>query len=229
MPSACSRTAAAFLSSPIAGRPLLSRYLASSPANPGGSVSSKYPEASIWGLPWIMKGLHGWKSRGFDKVYLPFVKTNERPSTAVGCGELWRGYLKPLCGDRWMKDVRTFDVQQWLSPIAEKGLSRNSLKHLKSLLSAIFKHAKQQGYFDGQNPVVDTAVNPHATEPEEGYADSFEEITGILAQIPEPAATAFSIAAFTGLRIGEIQGLDWEDFRDGEIHVSRSVWRGHET
>lgn len=164
-----------------------------------------------------------------DKVYLPYVKTNKRPSTAVGYGELWRGHLKPLCGDRWMKDVRTFDVQQWLSSIAEKGLSRNSLKHLKSLLSAIFKHAKQQGYFDGQNPVVDTAVNPHAAEPEEGYAYSFEEITGILTHIPEPAATAFSVAAFTGLRIGEIQGLDWEDFRDGEIHVSRSVWRGHET
>jgi hypothetical protein len=54
-------------------------------------------------------------------VYLPWVKDNKRPSTAVGYGELWRGHLKPLCAERWMKDVRTFEVQQWLSSLAEKG------------------------------------------------------------------------------------------------------------
>src|SRR4029077_2545465 len=33
----------------------------------------------------------------------------------------------------------------------------------------------------------------------------------------------------TGLRSGEIEGLQWEDFHDGEIHVSRSIWNGQET
>jgi integrase len=47
--------------------------------------------------------------------------------------------------------------------------------------------------------------------------------------LPEPAATAFAVAAFMGLRHGEIQGLLWDNYRDGEMYVSRSIWNGRIT
>ena len=120
-------------------------------------------------------------------------------------------------------------MQGWLDSITQKGLSRNSLKRIKSCITGIFARAKQQGYFDGANPADDTAVSPRAAEPQETYAYDLTEITPILTHAPEPATTAFAIAAMTGLRIGEIEGLNWEDYRDGEIHVTRSIWNGHET
>lgn len=49
----------------------------------------------------------------------------------------------------------------------------------------------------------------------------------MLSVMPEPAATIFAVAAFTGLRRGEIQGLRREDYGDGQIRVSRAVWEGH--
>jgi integrase len=104
--------------------------------------------------------------------------------------------------------------------------SRNTLKHIKSVLSGIFTLAKQQDYFHGENPARDTAVNPKAAEPQETYAYGLEEIQSILSVLPEPAATAFAVAAFMGLRHGEIQGLLWENYRDGEMFVSRSIWNG---
>jgi integrase len=127
-----------------------------------------------------------------------------------------------------MKNVRTFHVQNWLGLIGKKGLSRNSLKHIKSVISAIFKLAKQLDYFHGENPAKDTAVNPKAPEPEQTYAYSLGEINAILAHIPEPAATVFAVAAFSGLRRGEIEGLEWESYRDGELFVSRSIWNGRQ-
>jgi integrase len=69
-------------------------------------------------------------------------------------------------------------------------------------------------------------VNPKAAEPRETYAYSLDEIQTILSLLPEPAATAFAVAAFMGLRHGEIQGLLWENYRDGELFVSRSIWNG---
>lgn len=51
----------------------------------------------------------------------------------------------------------------------------------------------------------------------------------MLAVLPELAATIFATAAFTGLRRGEIRGKRWEDYRDGEIRVTQSVWEGHTT
>jgi len=47
--------------------------------------------------------------------------------------------------------------------------------------------------------------------------------------LPEPASTAFAVAAFMGLRRGEIQGLLWENYRDRELFISRSIWNGQST
>lgn len=161
-----------------------------------------------------------------ELVYLPWTNQHKRPSTYKGYRDIWEDHLKPLCRDKWLKDTRTFHVQGWLNQIGAEKLSRNTLKHVKSVLSGIFTLAKQQDYFQGENPVRGTAVNPGAPEPKETYAYSLDEIQAILALLPEPAATAFAVAAFMGLRHGEIQGLLWENYRHGELFVSRSIWNG---
>lgn len=165
-----------------------------------------------------------------ERVYFPRIEQHMRPSTLKGYRDIWALHLKPRCAGAWMKDVRTYHVQEWLDDIAQPGtLSRRTLQHIKCSLSAIFKLAKQQGYFLGENPVRDTAIAPTAKEPQQTHAYSLPEIRTILSVLPEPAATIFAVAAFTGLRRGEIRGMRWQDYRDGEIHVAQSVWESHVT
>lgn len=164
-----------------------------------------------------------------ERVYLPWIEKHKRPSTAKGYRDIWKDRLKPLCASVWIRDVRTYHVQGWLNEIGEGSLSRNTLKHVKSVISAIFKLAKQQDYFQAENPARDTCVNPGATEPQETYAYTLDEINQILAVLPESAATAFAVAAYTGLRHGEIQGLLWENYADGQLYVCRSIWNGRVT
>jgi integrase len=161
-----------------------------------------------------------------ERVYLPWTAEHKRPSTAKGYRDIWEYHLKPLCALVWLKDARTYHVQGWLNQIGSGKLSRNTLKHVKSVISGIFTLAKQQDYFQGENPARDSAVNPKAAEPQETYAYTLEEIQTILSLLPEPAATAFGVAAFMGLRHGEIQGLLWENYHGGEMFVSRSIWNG---
>jgi integrase len=161
-----------------------------------------------------------------ERVYLPWNEEHKRPSTAKGYRDIWEDHLEPLCALVWLKDTRTYHVQGWLNQIGTGKLSRNTLKHVKSVISGIFTLAKQQDYFQGENPARDSAVNPKAAEPQETYAYTLEEIQTILALLPEPAATAFAVAGYMGLRHGEIQGLLWENYRDGELYVSRSIWNG---
>jgi integrase len=165
-----------------------------------------------------------------SRVYLPWIEQHKRPSTAKGCRDVWEDHLQTRAEKVWLEDVRTYYVQEWLNDIGKDGeLSRNTLRHIKSVVSAIFTLAKQQDYFQGENPARDTAIDPGAAEPRETYAYTLDEVQTILALLPEPAATAFAVAAFMGLRHGEIQGLLWENYRDGEMHVSRSIWNGHVT
>ena len=86
----------------------------------------------------------------------------------------------------WLKDARTYHVQGWLNQIGAGKLSRNTLKHVKSVVSGIFTLAKQQDYFQGENPARDSAINPKAAEPQETYAYTLEEIQTILSLLPEP-------------------------------------------
>ena len=81
-------------------------------------------------------------------------------------------------------------------------------------------------YFQAENPARDTKIDPRAAEQQETYAYSLDELQSIISLLPEPAATAFSVAAYMGLRHGEIQGLLWENYQNGEIYVSRSIWNG---
>ena len=164
-----------------------------------------------------------------DRVYLPWIEQHKRPSKAKGYRDIWEDHLKPLCKQVWLRETRTYHVQGWLNQIGAGKLSRNTLKHVKSVISGIFTLAKQQDYFQGENPARDTAINPNAAEPQETYAYTLEEIKNILSMLPESAATAFAVAAFMGLRHGEIQGLLWENYRDGEMYVSRSIWNGRIT
>src|SRR3984893_9387254 len=161
-----------------------------------------------------------------ERVYLPWIEEHKRPSTAKGYRDIWEDHLKPLAEHVWLKDTRTYHVQGWLNQIGAGKLSRNTLKHVKSVISGIFTLAKQQDYFQGENPARDSAINPKAAEPQETYAYTLEEVQTILALLPEPAATAFAVAGFMGLRHGEVQGLLWENYRDGELYVSRSIWNG---
>ena len=170
-----------------------------------------------------------------ERVYLPFVKEHKRPSTVRGYKQMWSDYLKSRSEAEWLREVRTCHVQQWLEVIArEDGLSKTTLRHIKHLLSGIFRYAAQQDYFDCTrgNPVTLAAIPASAPNGSEGRAYLLEEISQMLHVLSDPAATIVATAAYTGLRLGELRGLIWEAYLPapdedslGLLHVTRSVWR----
>jgi integrase len=163
-----------------------------------------------------------------DAVYFPNLETQKRASTVKGYKARWTSQLKPLCGSLRLREVRTSDVQRLLADIARQNptLCRSTLHHLRSLLSRIFKHAIQQGYLNGPNPIREVGI-PSAPEGDDTYAYSLEEVTRMLTYLPQPAYTLAALAAFTGLRRAELAGLLWENYDGNELQVMRSVWEGY--
>jgi integrase len=66
-----------------------------------------------------------------------------------------------------------------------------------------------------------------AREAKDTYAYTLEEVTAMLMRLPLRSAAVVSVAAFTGLRKGEISALMWEQYRDGLLYVEKSKWRTH--
>jgi len=102
----------------------------------------------------------------------------------------------------------------------------------RSDISGFFRHAAQQGYFDGANPVKLAEIPAFAPRGAETRPYSLEEVGAMLRVLPEPSATSVATAAFTGLRLGELRGLMWESYQPaendeslGSLNITRSVWR----
>ena len=161
-----------------------------------------------------------------SKVFLPAMASQRKASTARDYRNRWNRYLAPHCGKLWMREVKTHHISAILKAVArEHDINITSLSHCKWLLSAVFIDAKNQGYFDGENPVVDASL-PNARPKSETYAYSLDEVNRMLSFLPEPAATVIAVAAYTGLRKGEIQGLQWENYNGTELRVTRAIWNG---
>ena len=140
----------------------------------------------------------------------------------------WNKHLRPRCDGKLLRDFSATDVQLLLDHIARTNpeMKRATLYRLKSLLSAILRLAVNQGYHAGPNPVRDVEV-PDAPEAEETVAYDLSTVIRMLQILPEPARTAVGVAAFGGLRRGEIEGLTWEAFTGDELRVLRAMWRSH--
>jgi integrase len=70
-------------------------------------------------------------------------------------------------------------------------------------------------------------VLPKGKPAGETYAYSLEVIAQMLRVLPEPAATIVAVAAFTGVRKGELRGFLWENYDGEQVLISQSFWRGH--
>src|SRR5450755_1093359 len=160
-----------------------------------------------------------------ERVYFVNMQGQKRESTLKGYRARWDSQLVARCGHVRLREFGTPHAQKMLADIgrANPELRRSTLHHLRSLLSAIFRHAIQQGYLVGANPIREASI-PRAPEGEETYAYSLPEVMAMLRVLPDPARTIVAVAAFSGLRRSEIRGLLWEQYSGDELKVTRSVW-----
>jgi integrase len=162
-----------------------------------------------------------------DDFYFPAVKSRLRPSTLKCYKDFSKNHVHARVTKIALRDFRCADGERLLADIAtQNNLTRTTLYHIKSFVSGVFKFAKRQGVLDGPNPMQDVSI-PAAKAPGDTYAYSLEQIQKMMADLPELAKTVVAAAAFTGLRKSELRGLRWEDYREGALYVSRSVWGRH--
>ena len=109
---------------------------------------------------------------------------------------------------------------------AECDLTKTTLQHIKGVLSGIFTFAKNEGAFDGSNPVQGAMIPGIAREPEETYAYNLVQVLRILEVLPLLPKALVATAAFAGLREGELRGLEWPDYTGEQLAVNRSIWKG---
>jgi integrase len=165
-------------------------------------------------------------------TYLPYVKDQKKPSTYHDYEDIWNVHLDARTKNVWLRDITTSTVQSWLNGIAATArtkdklpLTHNTLARIKSFLSGAFKHALQTGQLSGVNPAQHTSVlKGRASEETPVY--ELKDAQKVIAALTEPDSTICAVAAYSGLRLGEILALHWEDYDGSTLRITRNAYRG---
>ena len=155
-----------------------------------------------------------WMDRWLEKYAKPAIKL----STYCSYEQYVRGHIKPLLGAKYLNTLTAEDLQDFFNDRAKNGnlkgkggLSPKTLTNLRNMLHLAFSQAVKNKLI--QENLVESVVLPKVRAQEMRVLSREEQDRLILAarRAPEPAAFGIIFDLFTGLRIGELCGLRWEN------------------
>jgi integrase len=159
--------------------------------------------------------------------------------TARGFSETSRDeYRRVIDGEpmkRWgtwkLSDVEPSDIRALLGTLRKRDVSTSEIRKTRSALSAMFGTAVDDGMLrsnPAQGARIPAARNDEGATPD-SKAMTREELTLLLAALPEDWRLFFGLLTHTGLRISEAVGLTWASAELGErprLKVREQVYRG---
>ena len=141
--------------------------------------------------------------------------------------DTYDGYLRKWILPRWkrysLSEVKAVEVEAWLKTLP---LARGTRAKIRNIMSALYSHAIRWEWAQ-RNPI--TSVRQSAKRQRVPEILTVQELVELLGAIPEPFRTAVFLDGSSGLRVGELLGLKWEDvdFDHNLIHIRRSVVKQH--
>ena len=129
-------------------------------------------------------------------------------------------------GDVEMGKLTPTMIQEWESGLLKSGRGVNTVLKYHRLLNSVFKHAVNVRDLDWNPCGAVKKPKREAPSPNSLTSEQYARLTATLAAMcPTPTVTAAMIAAFTGMREGEITGLRWKcyDADAGVIRIERAI------
>ena len=154
---------------------------------------------------------------------LPEAVAEDENRKTYATQDTYEGYLKKWILPRWrsyrLQDVKAVQVEQWLKSLP---LAPGSKAKIRNIMSALYSHAIRWEWIM-HNPI--THVRQSAKRRKTPVVLTVEQIKCFLQHLKEPCRTAVLLDASSGLRVGELLGLKWEDvnFEALEVNLTRSV------
>lgn len=159
----------------------------------------------------------------YKQAQLPDEISEDETRKSYPTQVTYEGYLKKWILPRWksyrLPDVKAEQVEQWQKPLP---LAPGSKAKLRNIMSALYSHAIRWEWTT-RNPI--THVRQSAKRRKTPLIWTIDQIKDVLLNLNEPCRTAVFLDLSSGLRVGELLELKWEDvdFEALEVNVTRSV------
>ncbi len=147
--------------------------------------------------------------------------TGMRASTVRGFKQVWRQHLCSHFGTLTIQAYTPDMARRFLSSLKTKQ-SKNTLKHIRALASAMFSEAVEHNLRNDNPWHVKIPKDCKESKPTEHY--TMEEAENLISALVDhvDAQLALAFACFLGLGPAEISGLQWGDVDADWIHIRRN-------
>lgn len=151
-----------------------------------------------------------------------------KPSTLRDYRNTVNRQLLGRFGDRLLTEITVEDLEQLRVELLES-LSRRTAQKVMVLLHGIYRLARRRGWV-AENLAADVEPITVNRRTEFAVLSPAEVVASARAAGSEWERVVIMVAAFTGLRLGELRALRWRDvdFSNRLIHVRRSHYGGAE-
>ena len=162
-------------------------------------------------------------AKSFLRVY---GGTRLKPSTKRGYEQVLDGFLLERIGSKMLETIGPLVIRELDAVLVARGRKPSTRRQMQCVVRSVMKHAKEAGLID-RLPELPPLPKTGATITR---ALTSDDVGRILAVTPPPHRLALELAAYSGLRAGEVRGLRWKDvdLERGLLVVRRSRCRGVE-
>ena len=179
----------------------------------------------------VVEGATGVSFKEQAKIWLSDVQTRKRkpvkPATARGWQSYLDKWLNPAIGNMLIADANNSALREVVKRLDKAGLRPKSIRNIVQVLPMVVAsavdgngeelYARRWNYEFADVPIIERQRTPMFTG---------EEITRLVVKAEKQERLIYVLFAASGLRAGELFGLEVKHLNGNTITIAQSVWEG---